>query len=592
MVLNAPSAQVLQDQIDALFPSGGLRTAASAHLASITSDLDRDRTDNARKKAFVLINFMRQKQNGGQLLDPNGSSAAPTTAEAADALASSLFLYVGLTPAGTPPSAIAVDGAIAVVGPEGGTVLTGGTAPNGAVVFPAGALSQYVTVTIERLPDPAPGLYAQIPYRKYAIAFDVSTVPAVTLPSSAKATVAVCTVEPNPTANGQSSAGAPPNPGRLVLAHITATNPQGYELLPGGTSPSLPSLCENATLSTAFDPRPQGGLRLAMWQARQLGHRALGALAPTTAYAGHGGLLGQTTTFSPFVPADPNAPDTVHVTPGTATIPVGSTQALAASAVNSAGGDVTQGSAAPTWSSSNSAVATVNATTGVVTAVAVGTATITGTIESVSGTSTITVTPLNPNTSGGTAESPTDATCSANATTCPDFASSSGSVDATDLHLSFRFRTGSYSATESLVYTTLDMDQNPNTGFPGLTSGGPTDDNMIGGDYFVSYDPTSQNDLNVATVTKATCPVPRRLPTANDPQAGCIFTFVGNAVATPVTDGVDIAVPRALVGDTDGSFAYKATSQTRLSASGFTGILDYITNVGSPAITVAPIVIQ
>ena len=214
MVLTAPSEQVVQDQIDALFPAGGLRTAAGVQLANITSDLDKGKLSSAQKKVFALVNFIRQKQAAGQLADPNGASA-PTTAEAADALVSTLYLYVGLTPAGTPPSAIAVDGAIAVVGPEGGTVYTGGDFPNAAVVFPPGALSQYVTVTIERLPDPAAGLYGQVPYPKYALAFDVKTVPTVTL--AAAATVAVCTVEPG-------YPGAAPVPGRLVLSHITGAS--------------------------------------------------------------------------------------------------------------------------------------------------------------------------------------------------------------------------------------------------------------------------------------------------------------------------------------------------------------------------------
>ena len=53
---------------------------------------------------------------------------------------------------------------------------------------------------------------------------------------------------------------------------------------------------------------------------------------------------------------------------------------------------------------------------------------------------------------------------------------------------------------------------------------------------------------------------------------------------------MDIVLPRALVGDTDGSFSYKATSQLRVTG-GFTGILDYISDVGSPAISVAPQII-
>lgn len=381
MEINAPSQQTVQDQIDLLFPEGGLRNAATSHLNNIARDLENEKIDNARKKAFALVNFIRRKQADGQLLDPNGPNEAPTTAEAADVLVSSLYLFVGLTPTGVPPDALDVDAAIGVVGPEGGTIRTGGDAPNGAVSFPAGVLPQFVTVTIERLPDPGPTTSYPIPYKQYAIAFDVSISPVV--PLNGTATVAVCTVE-------EGNPGTAPDPDRLVLGHVTG--PETFEILPEGSSPEpLPSLCDDARLLASLGERPAGGLRLALWEARRMGQRALHALAPTSAYAGHGGLLGQTTTFSAFVPTDTFSVASVSVSPSPWTLPVGGTVQMADTARNRNGTNVTSRHPAAEWVSSDVAVATVS-TTGLVTAVGAGMTTITATVDGVSGSAQVTVT--------------------------------------------------------------------------------------------------------------------------------------------------------------------------------------------------------
>lgn len=79
----------------------------------------------------------------------------------------------------------------------------------------------------------------------------------------------------------------------------------------------------------------------------------------------------------------------VTVTPATVTILMGATQQLSAQALDQSGSAMS-GTITFTWSSSNVAVATVSST-GLVTAVDGGTATITATTESVSGTATATV---------------------------------------------------------------------------------------------------------------------------------------------------------------------------------------------------------
>ncbi len=87
----------------------------------------------------------------------------------------------------------------------------------------------------------------------------------------------------------------------------------------------------------------------------------------------------------------------VSVTPSTATLNLATTptQALAAAALDSAGSTISGaalGGRGTTWSSSAGAVATVNSS-GLVTAVAAGSATITATVDLVPGTSSITVLP-------------------------------------------------------------------------------------------------------------------------------------------------------------------------------------------------------
>jgi trimeric autotransporter adhesin len=79
----------------------------------------------------------------------------------------------------------------------------------------------------------------------------------------------------------------------------------------------------------------------------------------------------------------------VEVSPSAATIFVGGTQALSAVA-RDAGGNILTGRTV-SWSSNASGVASVNATTGVVTGVSAGPATITATVEGVNGTAAITV---------------------------------------------------------------------------------------------------------------------------------------------------------------------------------------------------------
>lgn len=114
------------------------------------------------------------------------------------------------------------------------------------------------------------------------------------------------------------------------------------------------------------------------------------------------GVSGQATVTVAVVPVA-----TVSVALGASTIFFGTTTQATATA-RDAGNNVLTGRVV-TWSSSNTAIAAVNATTGVVTGIAGGTATIFATVEGITGSATITVTTAAPVASVSVALTPTGA---------------------------------------------------------------------------------------------------------------------------------------------------------------------------------------
>ena len=106
----------------------------------------------------------------------------------------------------------------------------------------------------------------------------------------------------------------------------------------------------------------------------------------------------------------------VAVTPPSATLTVGGPTVTLAATPRDAAGTALSGRGATSWTSSNPAVATVG-TTGVVTAVGAGSATITATIEGVAGTAAITVSPPAPAPVATVTVAPATATVAIGATT-------------------------------------------------------------------------------------------------------------------------------------------------------------------------------
>ena len=111
----------------------------------------------------------------------------------------------------------------------------------------------------------------------------------------------------------------------------------------------------------------------------------------TATAAGNANVSAATQTATVEVTVEPMPVASVQITPGTTNLIVGGTQQLVATVRDSTGAALTGRVA--TWSSSNTAVATVNAT-GLVTAVSVGSATLTVTVEGARGTALVSVAPL------------------------------------------------------------------------------------------------------------------------------------------------------------------------------------------------------
>jgi hypothetical protein len=114
----------------------------------------------------------------------------------------------------------------------------------------------------------------------------------------------------------------------------------------------------------------------------------------------------------------------------------------------------------------------------------------------------------------------------------------------------------------------LDTDQNPATGHPGIASDGSRDNGIIGADYIVLV---GQNFNN------GQAQVLRYTGTINS------FAFVGSFPVTFNGDVVSFTIPLSALGGDDGAMNFKVVSTVQLSANSFTGILDVAPNEGSAA---------
>jgi uncharacterized protein YjdB len=182
---------------------------------------------------------------------------------------------------------------------------------------------------------------------------------------------------------GGSSATVTPAP----VASVTVT-PASPSVVAGATQPLTATLRDaNNTVLTG---------RTLIWSSGNAAAATVDANGLVTAVAVGTATVtatseGKTGTSTITVTAAPAPVATVTVNPPSASVVTGATQQLTAAPMD-AGGNTLTGRAV-TWTSDAASVATVNAS-GLVTAVAPGTATISATSEGKSGTSAITVTPV------------------------------------------------------------------------------------------------------------------------------------------------------------------------------------------------------
>jgi hypothetical protein len=148
----------------------------------------------------------------------------------------------------------------------------------------------------------------------------------------------------------------------------------------------------------------------------------------------------------------------------------------------------------------------------------------------------------------------------------PDFISASATIDDEVVSFSVRYAGSTYDPATTAAVMYIDADRNPTTGCD-LTDGG-LDSEQVGCEYLV----------NVAH-TIPLAQLFRRLANGG-------FELLGSVPITSVSNGNDFAFPLSMFGAPLGAFDFKLVSQYRLSETGFTGILDVITNVGNAPIFV------
>lgn len=167
-----------------------------------------------------------------------------------------------------------------------------------------------------------------------------------------------------------------------------------------------------------------------------------------------------------------------------------------------------------------------------------------------------------------------DATLS-QVTPSPDLiaAWATSAVPGLGIKFSVRFAPLTFNSQTTLAEFVLDTDQNINTGSPGVDSGCVSDAPRMGTDYLVEMGSACLG--GTARIWKAT--------------GGCNqFALVGTASVTVVADGMDVIVPQSLLGGST-KMNFKVVTAAQLPpppACGYTGVLDYMTNVGSPVSTI------
>jgi len=191
--------------------------------------------------------------------------------------------------------------------------------------------------------------------------------------------------------------------GHTGTSAITVSAPAPVPVASVSVTPVAPSLLTGATVQLSASTRDAAGNvltgRVVTWASSAPGIATVSTAGRVTGVAAGSATItasseGQngTTTVTVTAPA-PVPVSSVAVTPATPSVQVGATVQLSAS-TRDASGNVLSGRAI-SWSSSAPNISTVSSS-GLVTAIAAGTATVTATSEGKNGTSTVTVTAVAP----------------------------------------------------------------------------------------------------------------------------------------------------------------------------------------------------
>ncbi len=241
---NGPSPNAaLPAQVNALVHglyAPGNRSQANKAVA----DLKKASGDAASPAFVAFVKMLLDDLAAGRLSDPNGA-APPSTGEAVGVLVGLAAELAGL-PSPFDGNPLAYDGALAIIGSQGGSVAT--SDGRAGLVMPPGALNEAVLVVIEKLPDAQTRGAGPLSTTRsqYGPFYEISTFPHVTL--AQPAAVEIC---PRPVGDPF----GPESPAiavRLALAHPDPTDPGSVEVL----SPTPGFLACNgvAGLTTSFSP--------------------------------------------------------------------------------------------------------------------------------------------------------------------------------------------------------------------------------------------------------------------------------------------------------------------------------------------------
>lgn len=147
----------------------------------------------------------------------------------------------------------------------------------------------------------------------------------------------------------------------------------------------------------------------------------------------------------------------------------------------------------------------------------------------------------------------------------PDLVSATIRVAGGNLEFAVRFAPGAFDPNRSSITLNLDTDQNRATGAPGVDAAG-ADAAIMGTDYIL--DLGGAYYAGQALLMKYT---------------GGLFSAVDTCPVVFVQDGMDVGFPLSAIGSDDGLLNFKVTGQFQITDVGFTGVLDYMPNVGLAA---------